>query len=312
MRRRDFDDPFKEILGYDVRRAASSSGAELRRRRTRIVDKLLQGFGSARRRGYHFRGGRGNRHGFEIFCDVAALRVKRFIDRQRGRRAKNCIAIRLCRGDAAMRQIAGRAGSILNDHGLAELDLQLLADETRDPIDEATRRKADDDGDGLRRISVGMRWRGRQAQGRSHPHEEIPAPPKRRPIGFCRRSFRAKWHGGFPTNARVKFSAGLCATSFLNAMVMSALPSKADMRGALANVRFGPKADMTLSHSMITSARCRNVSATGNPSALAVLRLMTSSNFVGCSTGMSAGNPPCNILVTNRALCRNEVELSAP
>ena len=36
-----FDDPFKEILGYDVRRAASASGAELRGRRTRIVDKLF-------------------------------------------------------------------------------------------------------------------------------------------------------------------------------------------------------------------------------------------------------------------------------
>ncbi|MGB7011319.1 MAG: hypothetical protein WBD97_13035 [Pseudolabrys sp.] len=61
-----------------------------------------------------------------------------------------------------MRQIAGRAGAIFNDHGLAELDLQLLADEARDHIDEATWRKADDDGDGLRRISVGMRCRGRR------------------------------------------------------------------------------------------------------------------------------------------------------
>ncbi|MGA9502541.1 MAG: hypothetical protein WBV52_20135 [Pseudolabrys sp.] len=61
-----------------------------------------------------------------------------------------------------MRQIAGRASAIFNDHGLAELDLQLLADEARDHIDEATWRKADDDGDGLRRISVGTRCRGRR------------------------------------------------------------------------------------------------------------------------------------------------------
>ena len=93
---------------------------------------------------------------------------------------------------------------------------------------------------------------------------------------------------------------------------MSALPPKADMCSAIAHVRFVPIADMSLCHSMITSARCKNVSVTDNPSALAVLRLMTSSNFVGCSTGISAGNPPCNILVTNRALCRNEFELSAP
>ena len=34
------------------------------------------------------------------------------------------------------------------------------------------------------------------------------------------------------------------------------------------------------------------------PMALAVLRLMTSSNFVGCSTGKSAGLAPCRILST--------------
>src|SRR5262245_21856556 len=83
------------------------------------------------------------------------------------------------------------------------------------------------------------------------------------------------------------------------------------MCSALGHVRYGPIADILI-HSMITSARCRKVSATVKPSALAVLRLMTSSNLVGCSIGMSVGNPPCNILVTNRALCRNEVELSAP
>ena len=55
---------------------------------------------------------------------LTILWVKRFIDRQRGRRAKSGVAIRLCRGDAAMRQITGRAGAI--DYGLAELGLQLL------------------------------------------------------------------------------------------------------------------------------------------------------------------------------------------
>ena len=37
------------------------------------------------------------------------------------------------------------------------------------------------------------------------------------------------------------------------------------------------------------------------PSALAVLRLMTSSNFVGCSTGRSAGFAPLRILSTKTA-----------
>ena len=49
---------------------------------------------------------------------LTILWVKRFIDRQRGRRAKSGVAIRLCRFDAAM------AGAI--DYGLAELGLQLL------------------------------------------------------------------------------------------------------------------------------------------------------------------------------------------
>ena len=42
-------------------------------------------------------------------------------------------------------------------------------------------------------------------------------------------------------------------------------------------------------HSITLSARANNPSGTVTPIALAVLRLITSSNFVGCSIGMSAG-----------------------
>ena len=48
------------------------------------------------------------------------------------------------------------------------------------------------------------------------------------------------------------------------------------------------------------------------PSAFAVLRLITSSNLVGCSTGKSAGLAPFNILSTNVAALRNNTEISAP
>jgi hypothetical protein len=48
------------------------------------------------------------------------------------------------------------------------------------------------------------------------------------------------------------------------------------------------------------------------PSALAVLRLTTSSNFVGCSTGRSAGFAPRKILSTNSAARRNRSEMFAP
>src|SRR5476649_2414305 len=65
-------------------------------------------------------------------------------------------------------------------------------------------------------------------------------------------------------------------------------------------------------YSITSSARERNVGGTVRPSALAVLRLITSSNFVGCSIGMSFGCLPCKILCTNLAPCRKEAGTSAP
>jgi hypothetical protein len=53
-----------------------------------------------------------------------------------------------------------------------------------------------------------------------------------------------------------------------------------------------------LAYSITSSVRRRNVSGIVRPSAFAVLRLITSSNFVGCSTGMSPGGVPRNILST--------------
>src|SRR5262245_40951227 len=50
--------------------------------------------------------------------------------------------------------------------------------------------------------------------------------------------------------------------------------------------------------SITLSARTRIDSGTVRPSAFAVLRLMTSSNFVGCSTGRLAGLAPLRILST--------------
>src|SRR6266705_5933299 len=53
-----------------------------------------------------------------------------------------------------------------------------------------------------------------------------------------------------------------------------------------------------LHHWMISSARCSSDRGIVSPSALAVLRLITSSNFVGCSTGRSPGLAPLRILST--------------
>src|SRR5262249_19262524 len=45
-------------------------------------------------------------------------------------------------------------------------------------------------------------------------------------------------------------------------------------------------------YSMTSSARASSVGGTSRPSTLAVLRLMTSSNLVGCTIGSSAGLAP--------------------
>src|SRR5262249_36956842 len=48
-------------------------------------------------------------------------------------------------------------------------------------------------------------------------------------------------------------------------------------------------------HSITSSARSNNASGILSPSALAVVRLMTRLNLVGCSTGMSPGFVPRRI-----------------
>src|SRR5262249_30413018 len=56
--------------------------------------------------------------------------------------------------------------------------------------------------------------------------------------------------------------------------------------------------DLAPSHSITSSARASRVGGTSRPSALAFVRLIARSNFVGCSTGMSAGFAPRRILST--------------
>src|SRR5262245_36437820 len=52
-------------------------------------------------------------------------------------------------------------------------------------------------------------------------------------------------------------------------------------------------------HSITSSARASSVGGTVRPSACAVIKFTTSSNFVGCSTGISAGFVPRRILSNN-------------
>jgi len=53
-----------------------------------------------------------------------------------------------------------------------------------------------------------------------------------------------------------------------------------------------------------SSARCSSDGGMVSPRALAVFMLITNSNFVGCSTGKSAGLAPLRILSTNVAARR--------
>src|SRR5262249_11554791 len=65
-------------------------------------------------------------------------------------------------------------------------------------------------------------------------------------------------------------------------------------------------------HSITSSAVASSVGGRSRPSAFALLRLITSSNFVGCSTGISAGFSPFRILSTSSAARRYSCRRSAP
>src|SRR5262249_9490701 len=67
-----------------------------------------------------------------------------------------------------------------------------------------------------------------------------------------------------------------------------------------------------LLHSITLSARSRSESWIVSPIALAVVRLMTRSNLVGCSTGISPGFVPRRILSANSASRRNKSKKSGP
>ena len=79
--------------------------------------------------------------------------------------------------------------------------------------------------------------------------------------------------------------------------VMSALPPKADMCSALADVGFVPKADIA-THSITSSARASTDGGIVRPSAFAVLRLITSWYLVAACTGRSAGFSPLRMRST--------------
>jgi hypothetical protein len=65
-------------------------------------------------------------------------------------------------------------------------------------------------------------------------------------------------------------------------------------------------------YSITSSARASSVGGTVRPSVFAVVRFMTRSNLVGCSTGMSAGFAPRKILSTKLAARRKRSGMLGP
>ena len=65
-------------------------------------------------------------------------------------------------------------------------------------------------------------------------------------------------------------------------------------------------------YSITVSAVVSNIGGTARPSALAVFKLMASSNLVGCSTGISPGFVPRKILSTISAARRNRLSIFGP
>src|SRR5262249_38702814 len=66
----------------------------------------------------------------------------------------------------------------------------------------------------------------------------------------------------------------------------------------------GQKATSAPLHSITSSARNRNDSGIAIPSAFAVLRLTTNSNWVGCKTGRSIGLSPLRMRPAYKPCCR--------
>src|SRR6516164_2029221 len=98
-------------------------------------------------------------------------------------------------------------------------------------------------------------------------------------------------------------------------------------RQTSSDVRFGSKADIDRAcrdalctksrhqahlYSITSSASCWSCAGTLRPKALAVFRLMTSSNLVACWTGNSAGWAPLRILSTYGAVWRARSARLAP
>jgi hypothetical protein len=99
---------------------------------------------------------------------------------------------------------------------------------------------------------------------------------------------------------------GVKSTNYRAAPSLSALPPISRPRqdgfdatlSAITRLMHRSKTCAIARYSITSSARSKNNSEIVSPSAFAVLRLMTSSNFVGCRIGKAAGLAPLRIRPT--------------
>src|SRR5947209_20454421 len=123
---------------------------------------------------------------------------------------------------------------------------------------------------------------------------------------------RLTFTGTKPNSLSLFYLAPLHSRSLGHGSPMSALGRIADSTRTSRNVRDVPGGDIAPLHSITSSARASSEAGMSRPSVFAVLRLMTSSNFVGCSTGRSAGLAPLMILSTKNAARRQAVTVLGP
>ena len=104
-------------------------------------------------------------------------------------------------------------------------------------------------------------------------------------------------------NARPVHTEGSFSTQLFNNMRPrpSAVPREPTFGSSASFVVKGQQATSPSIYSITLSARASNVGGTIRPSASALLRLITSSNLVGCSTGISATLTPRKSCTSCRA-----------
>ena len=119
-------------------------------------------------------------------------------------------------------------------------------------------------------------------------------------VRFCER-LGVKFPG--PTRQKLRFRAAQRPCVIVRSTPVSR-PSKGGPAWLLSATRRHMQCSKKDHYSISVSTRSRNDPGIVSPSACAVLRLSTSSKWVGCSTGRSAGWAPFRILSTYTAASR--------